>query len=73
MEEMNIHSCKLSIITYNCEHADDTRLPFIKQLFNQCDFLLLQEHGLYRSQFGWFDKIGISGVGKHGESAMNEN
>ncbi len=45
----------------------------MKQLFNQSDFLLLQEHGLYRSQFGWFYKIGICGVGTHGVSAMNEN
>ncbi len=36
MEQMNISSCKLSLITYNCEHADDTRLPFMKQLF-KCD------------------------------------
>ncbi len=33
--------------------------------------MFLQEHGLYKSSFGWFDKIG-NGVGKHGVSAMNE-
>ena len=34
--------------------------------------LFLQEHGLYKSQFGGFDKID-NGVGKHCVSAMNEN
>ncbi len=42
----------------------------MKQL---CHLLLLQGHSLYRSQFGWFDKIGISWVVRHGVSAMNEN
>ncbi len=31
----------------------------------------MQEHGLYKSQFGWFNKLGIY-VGKHGASAMDE-
>ncbi len=33
--------------------------------------MLLQEHGLYRSQFDWFNSLGDN-VGKHGVSAMNE-
>ncbi len=47
--------------------------PLSSSYLTNVIFLLLQEHGLYGSQFGWFDKIGISGVGKHGVSAMNEN
>jgi hypothetical protein len=62
---------KLTITSYNCEYANDVRLPFLQKMFNTCDFLFLQEHGLFKSQFGWFDKIG-DGVGKHGVSAMNE-
>ncbi len=61
---------KLICITYNCEYADNVRLPYLQSLFKQCDFMFLQEHGLYMSQFGWFDKIG-NGVEKHGVSAMN--
>ena len=63
---------KLTCITFNCEHANDTRLPHLLHLFTQCYFLFLQEHGLYKSQFGWFDKID-NGVSKHEDSAMNEN
>ena len=68
--EPNSNVNLLSCISYNYEHADDVRLPHMKELFKQCDFLLLQEHGLLKSQFEWFDKID-NGVGKHGVSAMN--
>lgn len=61
----------LTCITYNCEYADDVRISFLKFLYNQCDFLFVQEHGLYKSQFGWFNKLGIN-VGVHGVSAMDE-
>ena len=44
---------------------------FLRQLFDCCDFMMLQEHGLYKSQFGWFDKLGDN-VCKHGASAMDE-
>ncbi len=40
---------RLTCITYNCEYADHSRIDVIKSLYQQCDFLLLQEHGLYRS------------------------
>ncbi len=52
--------------------ANDVRLPQLQELFKQCDVLFLQEHALYKSQFGWFDKLS-NGVGKHGVSAMDEN
>ena len=64
---------KLSIVSYNCQCANDPKLPFLRELYDKCDFLLLQEHGLFKSQFGWFDKIDEqNGVGKCGVSAMNE-
>ena len=55
-----------------CEHADDTRLSFIKKLFSECDFLCLQEIGLYKSQFSWFDQIDKD-LGMHGVRAMDYN
>ena len=60
----------LSITSYNCEYANEIRLPFLQHLLKQSDFLLLQEHGLYKSRFDWFDKIGD--VSYHGVSAMDE-
>ena len=63
----------LSFISYNCQHADDVRLPHLQELFGECDFLLIQEHGLRLSDLNWFDRIDESrGVCKHGVSAMEE-
>ena len=70
---------ELSLISYNCQHADDLRLPFLKDLFDSCDFLFLQEHGLFQSKLTWLDNIGTkvglpnAKVGIHGVSAMDEN
>ena len=61
----------ISCISYNCNYANNVKLPFLKELFVQCDFLMLQEHGLYNSQFQWFDNI-KNGIGKHEASAMDE-
>ena len=60
----------VSITSYNCEYANDIRLPFLQLLAKDSDFLLLQEHGLHKSRFEWFDKIGD--VSYHGVSAMDE-
>ncbi len=68
MMEDQINRNKLTCITFNCEHASDVRLPQLQELFKQCDVLFLQEHALYKSQFGWFDKLS-NGIG----SAMDEN
>ncbi len=62
---------KLTCITYNCEYADHSRIDLIKSLYQQCDFLLLQEHRLYRSQFDWFNSLSDN-VGKHGVISVNE-
>ena len=61
----------LSCISYNCSHAGSAKLPLLKELFEECDFLLLQEHGLHKCQFDWFDNI-YDRIGKHGVSAMDE-
>ena len=62
---------KLSLISYNCQYADNVRLPFIKHLFSQCDFLFIQEHGRFKSTLSWFHTLGKD-VGVHGVSAMDE-
>ena len=77
MEDFNNNN--LSLISYNCQHADELRLPFLQNLFDNCDFLLLQEHSLYQSKLGWFNEIGSNDgntkvrVGIHGVSAMDES
>ena len=60
----------ISITSYNCEYANDIRLPFLQHLVKDSDFLLLQEHGLHKSRFEWLDNIGD--VSYHGVSAMDE-
>lgn len=47
----------LSVITYNCKGFDDRKVTFSKDLFNKCDFLLLQEHWLYKSMFNELCRI----------------
>ena len=48
----NMESRKqLRIVTYNCQLIDESKLPFISQLFQDNDFLMIQEHGLYVGQF----------------------
>ena len=69
----------LSLISYNCQHANDLSLPFLQELFDDCDFLLLQEHSLFQSKFSWFNEIGNRAgkdkikVGIHGVSAMDDS
>ena len=40
----------LTITTYNCKHFNDPKLPYIHFLLKSSDFLLLQEHCLYKCQ-----------------------
>ena len=69
--ENELASAKLSLISYNCQHVNNVRLPFIKMLFKQCNFLFIQEHGLFKSKLSWFHSLGKD-VGVHGMSAMDE-
>ena len=32
---------KLSFGSFNCEHADDVRLPYLSQLFDDCDLICM--------------------------------
>ena len=38
MESQANNGPKLTCITFNCEHANNTRLPHLQHLFKQCDF-----------------------------------
>ena len=71
--ETEVFIKKLTCVSYNCGGGvDKLKLPFIKTIFQESDFLFLQEHCLFKSQLGVFDDID-EGVGKHGVSAMDEN
>ena len=63
----------LTFTTYNSQCANDLKLPFIQELVEKCDLLLIQEHGLSKSQLGWFDKLDTGGICKHCACAMDEN
>ncbi len=47
------------ICTYNCKtfHGDLT-VTVVSELFNQCDFLCIQEQHMYASEFDKFDENG---------------
>ncbi len=45
-QQLNCYN-KLICITYNGEYADHSMIDFMKSLYQQCDILLLQEHGWY--------------------------
>ena len=62
----------LNFVSFNCEHADEVRLPFFRDIFERYDFLLIQEHGLFKSKLPWFQET-CDNVGIHGVSAMNED
>ncbi|CAL4127531.1 unnamed protein product, partial [Meganyctiphanes norvegica] len=62
----------ISVISYNCEHADDVKLPFFHELFDICDFLLIQDYAMFQSKLPWLNAVD-SDVGVHGVSAMDEN
>ena len=53
---------KLKIITYNCKHFVTTgdKYKFMDDIFLDCDFLLLQEHWLYKSEFPKLLSLGSS-------------
>ena len=42
------------IVSYNCRGFNASKVPFISELLNMCDILLLQETWLYSSQFCLF-------------------
>ena len=71
MEQTDLESTTLNITSYNCNVFSDRKIPFIKQLFEESDFLLIQEHGLYSSMFHRFSQI-CSNASYCGSSDMIE-
>ena len=62
---------KLKFATLNCQGFKKRMYKYIKQKFNECDVLLLQETWLYNFQHKHFTKI-IPTCQYHAVSAMNE-
>ena len=63
----------LKIATYNVKHLEgDCKMRYMLDIFNQCDFMLTQEHWLYESELHRYEQIGInSHVLLTGKSAMD--
>ena len=62
----------LKICSYNCKNfRGPGRQSFIQELFTECDFLLLQEHWLYESQFSIFNDISPHSINFEGKSSMD--
>ena len=64
----------LNIKSFNCKNFKGTlREDFIKDIFQQCDFMCIQEHWLYEHEFYRFDALHIGDytVMYHGTSAMD--
>ena len=59
------------VITYNVKYFKEEKVPFCKDLLNQCTILCLQEHCLYKSTLHELCKLG--NISYHGSSAMNES
>ena len=59
--------------TYNCKNFDgNQKTMFMSKLFQDCDFLCVQEHHKYVSEFDKFDKLDEKRtVMKEGKSAMD--
>ena len=66
----------LLISSYNCKHFGgchyDLKKTFIQKLLSKTDFVCIQEHWLYDSQFHVFNNFQQGGqVSYHGKSAMD--
>ena len=72
MSEMMDLNHKFTVSSYNCKLFGDTKIPFIKTILQHTDFLLIQEHGLYKSNFDKLYLIDAS-INYHACSAMDEN
>ena len=65
----------LSVISYNCKHFNSNnvfKIDFIENLMLNVDFMFLQEHWLYKSQFDKLQSI-CNGVNVIATSSMDES
>ncbi len=70
----NMNKQKLKLTSYNCKNFSNSgpKFEFINKFNAECDFVFLQEHWLYESEFGKLSEInGDSGV--VATSAMDES
>ncbi len=70
----NILRNDMKLMSFNCKHfyESGSKLDFINQYVEDCDFLLLQEHCLYESQFCQMTIMG-GGMGVESKSVMDES
>ncbi len=63
----------MKIMSFNCKHFYDSGLQFdfINKYISECDFLFLQVHCLYKSQFCDMALLG-GGMGVEAKSVMDE-
>ena len=65
----------LSIASYNCKFFDGNtgspKLQFANEVFNSCDFMCIQEHWLYESQYHRFHLISSDPIDYVASSAMD--
>ena len=50
MAAQTVNAC--SFVSYNVKGYSPDKIPYLNSLFNQCDFLLIQEHWLYQAHIG---------------------
>jgi exonuclease III len=66
---------KLTIASFNCKYFDDSngghKMYFMNDIFNNSDFICLQEHWLLDTQFHRFDRLSSENVDYVATSAMD--
>ena len=62
---------KIRISSFNCEGFKYRNYDYIKNIFEKCDILLLQETWLYNFQFNEYNKV-LNRCNYHSVSAMDE-
>ena len=63
---------ELTICTYNCKLFNAKKTTFCSELMLRCDFLLMQEIGLFKSRLNTLTHI-CENISFCGTSSMNEN
>ena len=66
---MDFNKNSLTVCSYNCQSFNDGKVPFIKQLLDKSDFILIQEHCKYEEQLSEFNSLGD--ICYHGCSSMD--
>ena len=67
----NIRKHLFSLRTYNCQSFTPAKVPFVKELLDDGDIVLLQEHCKFQEQLDVFHELGD--VSYHGTSSMDSH